>query len=81
MESENLDIDVELTPVDSPKHNAVVERGVGTLYGRVRATINGAGFFGKTRYENWAEVANTCTIVDNILAYRRGVSDNFSTSK
>ena len=81
LESENLDIDVEFTPVDSPKYNAVVERGFGTLYGRVRATLNGASFFGKTRYENWAEVANTCTLLDDILAYRRGVPVNFLTLK
>ena len=41
------DITVEFTLVDALEYNAVVERGFGSLYGRVQASLIGIGFWYK----------------------------------
>ena len=69
LRNNDLDIEVEFTPVDGPEYNGVVERGFATLYGRVRASLNGAGFFGKNRHQYWAECASTANDMDDILEY------------
>ena len=67
LRNNDLDIEVEFTPVDGPEYNSVVERGFATLYGRVRASLNGAGFFEKIRHQYWAECASTANDMDDIL--------------
>ena len=47
LRNNDLDIEVEFTPVDGPEYNGVVERGFATLYVRVRASLNGSGFLEK----------------------------------
>ena len=40
----NLGIRFQYTARETPQHNGVVERSFVTLYGRVRAMLNAAGF-------------------------------------
>ena len=47
LEEEELKVKIEFTPVDDPRYNRVLERSFATLYGRVRAMLNGAGFLEK----------------------------------
>ena len=44
LKDKNLNVSVEFTPRDTPQYNTVVERAFATLYGRIRAMLNGGGF-------------------------------------
>ena len=57
----------EYTAAGTPQHNGIVERLFATLYGRVRAMLNGADFGTKMRGTLWAECAATATMVENLL--------------
>ena len=63
---EHLGIKFEYTSRSTPQHNGVVERKYQTLYNRLRATMNEAGFEDKMRYDLWAECALCVTILENI---------------
>ena len=64
---EGLGINVEYTARETPQHNGQVERGFASLYGRVIAMLNHAGFEGSLRSGLWHECASTATKIDNIL--------------
>ena len=80
LKENDMEIDVEFTPVDSPQFNGIFERCFATLYGRVRAMLNGGGFFNQNRQLNWAECANTVNKLDDLLCYKRGIPANFFTT-
>ena len=69
---ENEFVDFEFTPRDTPQFNGIVERAFATLYGRVRAMLNGAKLPKTMREKLWAEAANTATKLDNILSHEKG---------
>ena len=68
----NLGIQFEYTASGTPQHNARCERGFATLFGRVRACMNAARLPKDLREGLWAECANTCTKLDNILVRENG---------
>ena len=58
-------IKFEYTSPRTPQQNGVVEQAFATLYGRVRAMMNAAGFTSDLRGKMWAECANTATLLEN----------------
>ena len=51
----------------TPQRNGKVERKYQTLYGRIRAMLNGAGMKDEVRSGIWAECASTATFYSNVL--------------
>ena len=49
---ENQSINFEFTPCDTPQFNGVVERAFATLYGGIRAMLNGAKVL-QVQQKNW----------------------------
>ena len=64
---EGLGIQFEYTAPGTPQQNGRVERKFATLFGRVRAMLNGGGFPEELRKSLWAEAANTATMLDTFL--------------
>lgn len=62
-------IKFEFTAPGTPQQNGVVERAFPTLFGRVRAMMNQAGFTKEMRGYMWAECANTATLLDNNMPH------------
>jgi hypothetical protein len=62
-----MNIQFEYTPPKSPQYNGKVERKYATLYARVRAMLNTAGFDGEMRAGLWAEAAQMATCIENQL--------------
>ena len=67
-----LGINFEFTAVRTPEQNGRVERLYQTLYGRVRATLRGAGIGAKYRQKLWAECAATITKTYVVTVKREG---------
>ena len=67
-----LGVTFEFTAVKTPEQNGRVERLFQTLYGRVRATLRGAGIGEKYRQKLWAECAATITKVYTVTVKREG---------
>ena len=61
-----LGIIFEYTAVNTPQQNGRVERKFATLFGRVRAMLNGARLKGEMRNRLWAECAKAATYTDNL---------------
>ena len=68
--SKGLGITFEYSGPRTPQRNGKVERKFQTLYGRIRAMLNGAGLQEEMRSGIWAECASTATFYSNILATR-----------
>jgi hypothetical protein len=67
MNDESLNyIKFEFTAPYTPQQNGVVERKFATLYGRVRAMLNGARLPERLRAGLWAHAAETATSLSNI---------------
>jgi hypothetical protein len=64
---EGLGIKFEYSGPRTPQRNGRVERKFQTLYGRVRAMLNGAGLKDEFRSKLWAESASTATYGGNLL--------------
>ena len=62
----------EFTSPNTPQQNGKVERKFATLYGRVRAMLNGARLEGLRRQKLWAECANHATLLENMTLTTRG---------
>ena len=60
-------IEFEFTSRDSPQYNGTVERAFATLYGKIRACNNWARFTKKYCLGLWAECAQYCCDVENVL--------------
>ena len=69
---DNIYIQFKFTPRETPQYNGIVERAFATLYGRVRAMLNGAKLPKNVREKMWAEAANTATKLDVILSTEKG---------
>ena len=67
LEELGFGVNFEYTAAGTPQHNGVVERLFATLYGQVRAMLNGADFGTAMRGTMWAECAATATMVENLL--------------
>ena len=67
LDKEDWGIQFEFTAPGTPQQNGVVERAFATLYGRVRAMLNGAQLEEKLRHSLWAECANTATDLINMM--------------
>ena len=63
---QGLGITFEYTLPNTPHQNGKVERRFATLYGRVRAMLNGARLTKKLRGSLWTECARTATYQDNL---------------
>ena len=62
----------EFTAPGTPQQNGAIERSFATLYGKVRAMLNGAGFDATTRGKLWAEAANCATHNENVTSLHTG---------
>ena len=67
LDLEAFNIKSEFTAPYTPQQNGVVERAFATLYGRVRARLNGSGFDKRLREYLWAECASTATMLQNLI--------------
>jgi transposase InsO family protein len=66
-EKEGLGIQFEYTAPGTPQLNGRVERKFATLYGRVRAMLNGARLTKELRNGLWTEAARTASDLENTL--------------
>jgi hypothetical protein len=66
-EEEELGIELEFSAPATPQQNGAVEQKFTTLFGRAQLMLNNAGMNGKMREGLWAEVANTATLLVNIV--------------
>jgi transposase InsO family protein len=66
-EQEGLGIQFEYTAPGTPQLNGRVERKFATLYGRVRAMLNGARLTKELRNGLWTEAARTASDLENTL--------------
>ena len=73
-----LGIILEYTAPGTPQQNGVVERAFLTVMGRARAMMNHAGFTMAKRQQLWCEVAQTATMLDNILLQESAKSPPFT---
>ena len=72
LDLEGFNIKFEFTEPYTPQQNGVVERAFATLYGRVRAMLNGACLEKRLREYLWAECASTETMLQNSIIKKRG---------
>ena len=67
LRKEEFNIEFQYTASGTPQQNGVVERGLATLYGKLRSTLNSGGISRGLRKLLWAECAGTVTDTDNLL--------------
>jgi hypothetical protein len=67
-DQEGLKIKFEFTVPHTPQQNSVVEHAFATLYGRVRAMLQGSSLDKDLREGLWTECTLTATLLDNILS-------------
>ena len=68
---EGLGITFEYTSTGTLQQNAYVESAFPTIMWHARAMMNFAGFTAKKCKQQWCEVANTATMLDNILVHEQ----------
>ena len=73
-----LGIIFEYTAPGTPQQKGVMERAFVTAMGRARAMMNHAGFTMAKRQQLWCEVAQTATMLDNILVQESAKSPPFT---
>jgi hypothetical protein len=61
-------IKFEFSGPRTPQRNRMVERKFQTLYGRIRAMLNGAGLEGELTGKIWAEFVMNVTFSSNIIS-------------
>ena len=66
-----INVSFEYSGPRTPQRNGKVERKYQTLYGRIRAMLNGAGLRDEVRSGIWAECASTATFYSNVLRTNR----------
>ena len=69
---QGLGVQFEFTAPGNPERNGRVERKFATLFGRVRAMLNGAGFKKELRNGLWAECARAGTLLENGIVSKSG---------
>jgi hypothetical protein len=67
-EIKSFGIKFEFLGPRTPQRNGKVERKFQTLYGRIRATINGVGLEGELRDKIWAECVMNVTYLSRIIS-------------
>ena len=65
-----INIKFEFSGPRTPQRNGKVERKFQTFYGRIRASLNGAGLKDDLRSGVWAECARTVTFLHNITSLK-----------
>ena len=71
---EGLGIIFEYTATGTQQQNTYVERAFPTIMGQARAMMNFAGFTTKKCKQLWCEVANTVTMLGNILVHEQDIA-------
>jgi len=61
----------------TPQQNSIVERAFPTMFGKVRARMNAAGFDKKKGDKYWTEAALTLTLLENV-SVKKGRNGNAS---
>jgi hypothetical protein len=69
-EIKSFGIMFEFSGPRAPQRNGKVERKFQTLYGRIRAMLNGAGLEGELRDKIWAEYVMNVTYLSNIISIK-----------
>ena len=69
----------EYTAVGTPQQNGRIERKFATLYGRVRSMMIDAGIEEELRQKLWAEAANMCVDLNNILVNNKRERSAYQT--
>ena len=77
-EKDGLGIKFELIAPNTPQQNGLVERKFATLWGRVRAMMEGANLSRVLRKGLWTEAANTATDLDNYFPDKEGKQNSSS---
>jgi hypothetical protein len=67
-EIKSFSIKFEFSGPRTPQINGKVERKFQTLYGRIRAVLNGAGLEGELRNKIWAKCVMNVTYLSNIMS-------------
>ena len=62
----------EYTARETPQQNGVVERGIATLWGKVRAMLNGAKVTATYRNGSWCDAVSCATKLDVLLVDKEG---------
>ena len=72
----------EFTVPGTPQQNGRIERSFATtLYGKVHAMLNCAGFNETTRRKLWAEAANCATANENVTSPTKGELSSYAFGK
>jgi transposase InsO family protein len=67
-EIKSFEIKFEFSGPRTPQRNGKVERKFQTLYGRIRAILNGAGLEGELKDKIWAECVMNVTYLSNFIS-------------
>jgi hypothetical protein len=70
-------INFEFSGPRTPQRNGKVERKFQTLYGRIRANLNGANLEGELRDKIWAECVMNVTYLSNIILTKSNLQSPF----
>jgi hypothetical protein len=76
-EIKSFGIKFEFLGPRTPQRNRKVERKFQTLYGRIRAMLNGARLEGKLRDKIWAECVMNVTHLSNIVSIKLSFESPF----
>jgi hypothetical protein len=77
-EIKSFGIKFEFLGPRTPQRNGKVERKFQTLYGRIRAILNGANLGGELRDKIWVECAMNVTYVSNIISTKSSLKSPFA---
>ena len=67
MQDKGLGVTFKYTAQNTPQQNGKVERTFATLYSRMRAMMEAAGFEYDQQIELWREAASTATKLSNVM--------------
>jgi hypothetical protein len=76
-EIKSFGIEFEFSGPRTPQRNVKVERKFQTLYGSIRATLNGADLEGELRDRIWAECVMNVTYLSNIISTKSSLKPPF----
>jgi transposase InsO family protein len=78
-EIKSFGIKSEFSGPRTPQRNGKVERKFQTLYGRIRAMLNGANLEGEFRDKIWAECVMNVTYLSNIISTKSNLKSPFES--
>jgi hypothetical protein len=76
-EIKSFDINFEFSGPRTPQRNGKVERKFQTLYGRIRAMLNGANLEGELKDKIWEECVMNVTNLSNITSTKSSLKSPF----